>query len=101
MIRYTGRRVHQYFPTGCRFAGKTISVSFTWSRQPRLPPRMEVSVSHTYTIEKLYHFQCESCHQWWTIGDWDMSPGCKGEMYCPTCGAVARCEEKRAQPQGA
>jgi len=23
----------------------------------------------TYTIETLYHFSCEKCKKWWSIGD--------------------------------
>jgi len=55
---------------------------------------MEASVSHKYTVEKLYHFQCESCDQWWTIGDWDKSPSYNGKLNCPNCGASAQCVKK-------
>ena len=50
-------------------------------------------MSHRYTKETLYHFQCESCDQWWTIGDWHRSVCFAGELSCPNCGAVASCVE--------
>jgi len=37
----------------------------------------------TYSIEKLYHFNCDRCSKWWTIGDWTKQP-----IICPWCGKV-------------
>jgi len=38
----------------------------------------------TYTIETLYHFSCEKCKKWWSIGDpfWASYK----TMTCPHCG---------------
>lgn len=36
----------------------------------------------TYAIETLYHFHCDNCSEWWSIGDW--SP--VQTMTCPHCG---------------
>ena len=35
----------------------------------------------TYCIEKLYHFRCHYCQEWWTIGDWQI----KEILTCPHC----------------
>lgn len=35
-----------------------------------------------YSVEQLYHFSCNNCSQWWTIGDYTPYPG----MTCPHCG---------------
>ena len=37
-----------------------------------------------YSKEVLTHFQCDSCQQWWTIGDFDES----FSPMCPRCGKV-------------
>jgi len=37
-----------------------------------------------YSIEMLYHFQCEHCSQWWSIGDADIDE----VRYCPHCGKM-------------
>ena len=35
----------------------------------------------TYIIEKLYHFQCNECGKWWSVGDFN------GQIIsCPFCG---------------
>lgn len=33
--------------------------------------------------EMLYHFQCDDCKKWWTIGD---APEDKCDWFCPWCG---------------
>ena len=35
-----------------------------------------------FSVEKLVHFSCYACGQWWTIGDPPEEP----EWYCPRCG---------------
>jgi len=37
---------------------------------------------HTVHTETLYHFNCERCGAWWTVGDWQESTHC----FCPQCG---------------
>ena len=37
-----------------------------------------------YTIEYLYHFNCASCSQWFSIGDLQMKEDTT--LYCPLCG---------------
>ena len=37
----------------------------------------------TYTIETLYHFNCEECHSWFSIGDFEENID---ELTCPSCG---------------
>ena len=44
----------------------------------------------TYSVETLYHFQCDRCSKWWTIGDWDESAD---SMCCPHCGVRQEVEE--------
>lgn len=36
-----------------------------------------------YSVERLVHFQCESCRKWWSIGDADPE---KRDWFCPWCG---------------
>ena len=35
------------------------------------------------SVEKLAHFQCESCNKWFSIGD---APEYREDWYCPWCG---------------
>ena len=44
----------------------------------------------TYTIETLYHFSCEKCKKWWSIGDpfWASYK----TMTCPHCGKESKLE---------
>lgn len=37
-----------------------------------------------FSIERLIHFQCDSCSKWWSIGDAPIDY--KKEWYCPWCG---------------
>lgn len=47
-------------------------------------------MNHKYSIETLYHFNC-NCGQWWSIADYD------GELddglHCPRCGEWRLMEE--------
>lgn len=36
------------------------------------------------SLEHLYHFNCERCNGWWSIGDYKW--GEKQYIYCPHCG---------------
>lgn len=36
-----------------------------------------------YSVEYLYHFRCEKCRGWWSIGDWQATR----ELHCPYCGS--------------
>jgi len=36
-----------------------------------------------YSTEKLVHFSCPDCKNWWSIGDWKN----KSVMWCPHCGS--------------
>jgi len=42
----------------------------------------------TYSVEKLYHFNCDKCRSWWTIGDWKPYANYVIHMTCPQCGSV-------------
>ena len=50
----------------------------------------------TYTIETLYHFSCEKCKKWWSIGDpfWSSYK----TMTCPHCGEESKLERKGITP---
>lgn len=50
----------------------------------------------TYCIEKLYHFRCNSCDKWWTIGDFEMKK--QQILTCPHCGKVDEVREDRRRP---
>jgi hypothetical protein len=34
-----------------------------------------------YSLEQLYHFHCDSCGGWWSIGDWVKTE----KINCPHC----------------
>ena len=38
------------------------------------------------SLEHLYHFQCDSCHKWWTVGD--IEPSIGQQIFCPHCGKI-------------
>jgi rubrerythrin len=40
---------------------------------------------HTFTMEKIYHFMCGECHNWWSHAT-DMIYKKGQEMSCPVCG---------------
>jgi len=54
-----------------------------------LSTKRGVDVKHVVSLEKLFHFRCYSCDQWWSIGDWQE----KKEIACPHCGVVAEIEK--------
>lgn len=35
------------------------------------------------SLERLHHFRCGACKQWWSIGDWSATGR---SLYCPACG---------------
>lgn len=35
-------------------------------------------------LERLYHYRCDHCQKWWTVGD--IAPQINQEMHCPHCG---------------
>ena len=37
-----------------------------------------------FSVEKLWHFNCSRCKEWWTIGDWKTASG--PTAICPHCG---------------
>jgi hypothetical protein len=45
---------------------------------------------HEYTVEKIYHFTCEFCKNWWSYAysDSDKNPFVK-KIHCPFCGESA------------
>ena len=36
-----------------------------------------------YSLEELYHFHCEECNGWFSIGDFRFD---KSGLFCPNCG---------------
>ncbi len=46
-----------------------------------------------YSTETLYHFNCDECGRWWSVGDHQISVGCE-TMTCPHCGIEQRVEKK-------
>jgi hypothetical protein len=36
------------------------------------------------SLENLWHFQCDYCQGWWSIGDYTPPP--HRQIYCPHCG---------------
>jgi DNA-directed RNA polymerase subunit RPC12/RpoP len=49
--------------------------------------RMDVK-KHVVSLEKLFHFRCCSCNQWWSVGDWKENKETT-ETTCPHCGTKA------------
>ncbi|MEH1789992.1 MAG: zinc ribbon domain-containing protein [Nostoc sp.] len=35
-------------------------------------------------LEYLYHYRCDFCQKWWTVGD--IQPNIEQELFCPHCG---------------
>ena len=48
--------------------------------------RLDIEKCGTMSVERLSHFSCPHCKQWWTVGD---APRAKKEWYCPQCGVKA------------
>lgn len=56
---------------------------------------------HRYTVELLYHFECELCHQWWSYAmtPTELNSGQSLELnnekvHCMHCGHTKECELK-------
>jgi DNA-directed RNA polymerase subunit RPC12/RpoP len=43
-----------------------------------------------YCLEKLYHFSCDECGKWFSVGDWTRAK----KMTCPHCGIEQGVEKK-------
>lgn len=50
-------------------------------------------MKHKCSKETLWHFQCQCCNQWWTIGDFNPDSLADGELFCPNCGHIDEFEE--------
>lgn len=48
-----------------------------------------------FTIEHLYHFQCQQCKSWWSIGDYQQ----RDAMACPSCGVFQGIEPMSKEQQ--
>ena len=48
-------------------------------------------MTHTYSIETLYYFDCCSCKGWWSIRDFKNTGA---TIACPHCGEVAQYRDK-------
>ena len=46
-----------------------------------------------YTIENLYHFNCEECKKWWTVSDYEITGEPNQKMTCPHCNRISIIEE--------
>ena len=53
---------------------------------------MEKKKKHTWTDEKIYHFTCGECKNWWSYAGYFHN--WKHVMTCPHCGLKAECEVK-------
>ena len=49
-----------------------------------------------YSIEKLYHFKCDHCGAWWTVGDWQEQDS--EEIHCIKCGTKQSVEPLPPEP---
>jgi hypothetical protein len=47
----------------------------------------------TWSLEKLYHFQCEKCSKWFSIGDFDIKKYKK--LVCPLCNKISKIYHKQ------
>jgi hypothetical protein len=45
-----------------------------------------------YSVEKLVHFNCDSCKKWWTVADAPIEV--KKVWTCPWCGRVNYFDEE-------
>ena len=41
-----------------------------------------------YTIEQLYHFSCDECGKWFSIGDCKLDNKLSNKLTCPNCGKL-------------
>jgi len=50
---------------------------------------------HKYTFERIYHFTCGKCSQWWSYASSENGTIPDGyEMNCPHCGKQSYVEPK-------
>ena len=66
-------------------------------------------MSHEYTVERLYHFTCGECQQWWSYASdhavssrkhhryWPHKDVSLHEMTCPHCGTKSTIMSKDKQ----
>ena len=54
-------------------------------------------MSHEFTVEVLYHFNCGQCKNWWSYATtWAMKGSVYGKyFYCPHCGHESIAEIKK------
>jgi hypothetical protein len=43
-------------------------------------------------LENIYHFTCDSCNLWWSIGDFPF--GMFKSLFCPYCGVTNKLDEQ-------
>jgi len=48
--------------------------------------------NHTFSIEKIVHFQCGKCQKWWSIADAPLKT--KEDWTCPWCSYKSSCIDK-------
>ena len=53
---------------------------------------MEETKKHTWTDEKIYHFTCGECKNWWSYAG--LFQNWKHAMTCPHCGLKTECKVK-------
>jgi hypothetical protein len=54
-----------------------------------MPKKLKVNTDYlTWSLEKLYHFQCEKCSKWFSIGDFDIKKYKK--LTCPLCNKISK-----------
>jgi len=41
-----------------------------------------------YTIENLYHFNCDECKKWWSVADYKVTE-LNQKMTCPHCNRIS------------
>jgi hypothetical protein len=46
------------------------------------------------SLERLTHFHCCQCEQWWSIGDFDALRW-PARIYCPRCGLAQQLPEQQ------
>jgi len=58
-------------------------------------------MAHRYTVEILYHFECDLCHQWWSyavtptsLTDYNLTLSNDEKVHCMHCGQTKEVEVK-------
>jgi uncharacterized Zn ribbon protein len=51
-----------------------------------------MNTHHSFTMEKIYHFMCGECHNWWSHAT-DMIYRKGQKMSCPMCGKRKKINE--------